>query len=58
MKGVSERRQITAKHIPEYGFDDNLVFSTDSPHLDVKYPQAIDTFLEPPFSDQNKRKHL
>jgi len=34
------------------------VFSTDYPHLDVKYPQAIETFLKLPFSDQTKRKYL
>ena len=38
--------EITAKHIPEYGLEDNMVFSTDYPHLDVKYPHAIDTFLQ------------
>ena len=55
---MSECDEITAKHIPEYGLEDNMVFSTDYPHLDVKYPHAIDTFLELPFSDQSKRKYL
>ena len=35
-----------------------MVFSTDYPHLDVKYPHAIDTFLELPFRDEIKRKYL
>ena len=26
--------------------DDNLVLSTDYPHHDSKYPNALDTFLE------------
>jgi predicted TIM-barrel fold metal-dependent hydrolase len=38
--------------------EDNMVFSTDYPHLDVKYPHAIETFLKLPFSDQSKRKYL
>jgi predicted TIM-barrel fold metal-dependent hydrolase len=35
-----------------------MVFSTDYPHLDVKYPHAIETFLQLPFSEQSKRKYL
>ena len=30
--------------------DDNLVFSTDYPHADSKYPHAVDEFLELPLS--------
>ena len=56
--GAVECDEITAKHIPEYGLEDNMVFSTDYPHLDVKYPHAIDTFLQLPFSEQTKRKYL
>lgn len=56
--GAVECDEITAKHIPEYGLEDNMVFSTDYPHLDVKYPHAIDSFLKLPFSDQTKRKYL
>jgi predicted TIM-barrel fold metal-dependent hydrolase len=35
-----------------------MVFSTDYPHLDVKYPHAVDSFLRLPFSDETKRKFL
>ena len=56
--GAVECDEITAKHIPEYGLEDNMVFSTDYPHLDVKYPHAIDTFLQLPFSERTKRKYL
>jgi predicted TIM-barrel fold metal-dependent hydrolase len=56
--GAVECDEITAKHIPEYDLEDNMVFSTDYPHLDVKYPHAIETFLQLPFSDQSKRKYL
>ena len=38
--------------------DENVVFPADYPHLDVKYPHAVETFLELPFSDQTKRKYL
>jgi uncharacterized protein len=56
--GAVECDEITAKHIPEYGLEDNMVFSTDYPHLDVKYPHAIDSFLKLPFSGETKRKYL
>ncbi|PZC44748.1 MAG: putative metal-dependent hydrolase, TIM-barrel fold [Chloroflexi bacterium] len=50
--------EITATHLPEYGLEDNVVFSTDYPHLDVKYPHAVENLLELPISDQSKRKYL
>ena len=43
--------------IEEFGCD-QLVFSTDYPHGDSKYPNAVKTFLELPLSDENKRKIL
>ena len=49
---------MTAKNLPDFGLEDNIVFSTDYPHLDVKYPHAVETFLKLPFSDQTKRKYL
>jgi predicted TIM-barrel fold metal-dependent hydrolase len=56
--GAVECDEITARHIPEYGLEDNMVFSTDYPHLDVKYPHAIDSFLKLPFAEKTKRKYL
>ena len=38
--------------------DDNVLFSTDYPHLDSKFPEAVDRFLEMPFPDDTKRKFL
>ena len=38
--------------------DDNIVFSTDFPHEDSRYPHAVETFLELPFSEASKRKIL
>jgi predicted TIM-barrel fold metal-dependent hydrolase len=56
--GAVECDEVTAKNLPDFGLEDNIVFSTDYPHLDVKYPHAVETFLKLPFSDQTKRKYL
>ena len=56
--GAIECDEITAKYMPEFGLENNLVFSTDYPHLDVKYPHAVDSFMNLPFSEKAKRKYL
>lgn len=56
--GAIECDEITARHLPEFGLENNIVFSTDYPHLDVKYPHAVDSFLKLPFPDELKRKYL
>lgn len=56
--GSIECDEITAKNLPEFGLEDNIVFSTDYPHLDVKYPKSVETFLQLPFKDETKRKYL
>ncbi len=38
--------------------DENIVFSTDYPHTDTRYPHALDTFLEMPFSKENFKRIL
>ena len=38
--------------------DDCIVFSTDYPHNDGRYPHAVETLLEQPFTEQSKRKVL
>ena len=39
--------------------DDNLVFSTDWPHGDARFPVAVDTLLGlPGLEDETKRKIL
>jgi len=43
--------------IEEFGCD-QLVFSTDYPHGDSKYPHAVESFLESKLSEENKRKIL
>ncbi len=56
--GSIECDEITAKNLPEFGLEDNIVFSTDYPHLDVKYPKSVETFLRLPFKEETKRKYL
>jgi predicted TIM-barrel fold metal-dependent hydrolase len=38
--------------------DDRLVFSTDFPHGDSKFPRAVESFLRLPISEESKRKIL
>ena len=38
--------------------DDNVVFSTDFPHPDAKFPHATERFIELPFTKATKRKFL
>ena len=45
-------------YVEQFG-DDNLVFSTDYPHGDSKYPDAVSGFIDlPGLSDESKRKIL
>ena len=36
--------------------EDNLVFSTDYPHGDSKFPEAAKAFFDPPIPDESKRR--
>jgi predicted TIM-barrel fold metal-dependent hydrolase len=38
--------------------DDNVVFSTDYPHPDSKFPHSVKKFLSQPLSANSKRKIL
>jgi predicted TIM-barrel fold metal-dependent hydrolase len=38
--------------------DDRIVFSTDFPHGDSKFPRAVESFLQLPISEESKRKIL
>jgi predicted TIM-barrel fold metal-dependent hydrolase len=44
-------------YVEEFG-DDNLIYSTDYPHADSKFPEATETFLTLPLSEDSKRKIL
>jgi len=46
------------KQVIEAIGDDTIVFSTDWPHGDSKYPRAVESFMKLPISDQSKRKIL
>jgi predicted TIM-barrel fold metal-dependent hydrolase len=48
---------IAGQYIEHFG-DDNLVFSTDYPHADSKFPAAVQSFLTLPLADASKRKIL
>ena len=53
-----EPDETPAKHlIDEFG-SGQIVFSTDYPHGDSKYPEAVSSFLELPLTDEDKRKIL
>ncbi len=40
------------------GTSDNIIFSTDFPHVDAQFPKSSDEFLTLPISDEDKRKIL
>ena len=53
-----EPDEATVKHVIDYMGGKSIVFSTDYPHGDSKYPHAIESFLELKISDDDKRKIL
>ena len=53
-----EADEETVRQYVEVFGDDNLVFSTDYPHADSKYPRAVESFLTLPLSDASRRKIL
>ncbi|HKX48811.1 MAG TPA: amidohydrolase family protein [Candidatus Binatia bacterium] len=46
------------KNVIDYLGDDNIVISTDYPHIDCRWPHALDEFLMTPISEQSKKKIL
>ena len=53
-----EPDEIPARYTVDFLGNDNLVYSTDYPHGDSRYPHATESFLELPFSEEDKRKIL
>ena len=54
-----EADEEPVKFVEQAGLADSVVFSTDYPHNDSKYPNAVDTFLETAaVSEDTKRKIL
>ena len=53
-----EADEALAVNVFDWMGDSNLVFSTDFPHADSRFPHAVDTLLEQPFPEESKRKIL
>ena len=53
-----ESDEEPVKYVIDYMGSDRLVFSTDFPHSDSKFPKAVDCFLQLPITDEDKRKIL
>ncbi len=53
-----EPDEVSANNVIEQIGNSHLVFSTDYPHVDSRYPEAVNHFLKLPFSDTDKRKIL
>ena len=53
-----EPEEIVATNVIEQVGNSHLVFSTDYPHVDSRYPEAVNQFLKLPLTDTDKRKIL
>lgn len=53
-----EADEDTVKYYVDWFGDDNVVFSTDYPHGDSKYPHSVTAFLKLPLSEESQRKIL
>jgi predicted TIM-barrel fold metal-dependent hydrolase len=53
-----EPDETPARYTIDFLGNDNLVYSTDYPHGDSRYPHATESFLQLPLSDEDKRKIL
>jgi len=53
-----EPDELPARYAIDFLGNDNLVYSTDYPHGDSRYPHATESFLELPITDEDKRKIL
>ena len=54
----AEADETPASIIEQYDLADNLVFSSDYPHVDAKFPHASEEFLKMPLSNETKGKIL
>jgi len=53
-----EADELTARHYFEDFGDENVIFSTDYPHADSKFPHATESFMALPFEESTKKKIL
>ena len=51
-----EADEETARQYIEWFGDDNLVFSTDYPHGDSKFPHAVEASFELPLPESRSRR--
>ena len=54
----AECDEVPVKYVIDAIGDDRIVFSTDFPHGDSKFPRAVASFLELPIAEESKRKIL
>jgi predicted TIM-barrel fold metal-dependent hydrolase len=54
---VEADEETVDDYVRRFG-DDNLVFSTDYPHADSKYPRSLEAFAALPLSEGSRRKIL
>jgi predicted TIM-barrel fold metal-dependent hydrolase len=53
-----EPEEVVATDVVKQLGGHNLVFSTDYPHVDSRYPEAVNHFLTLPLTENEKRKIL
>ncbi len=53
-----EADEEPVRHYVDWFGDDNLVFSTDYPHADSKYPRSVECLARLPLSAESRRKIL
>ena len=53
-----EADEDLVKYVIDYMGNDRLVFSTDFPHGDSKWPKAVESFLRLPITDEDKKMIL
>jgi predicted TIM-barrel fold metal-dependent hydrolase len=53
--GVEADEEPVVEYIAKLG-DENLVFSTDYPHGDSKFPHSVEAFTKLPISEESQRK--
>ena len=53
-----EADEDPVKYVIDYMGNERLLFSTDFPHSDSKFPHSVESFLTLPISDEDKRKIL
>ena len=54
---VEADEETASQYIERFG-DDNLVFSTDYPHADSKFPKSVESFRGLPLPEASKKKIL